>query len=67
MSRMFKLGAIHKGSSIRGRPHQRGRGSAILPNADATVNFACKRNVRKQGGGGQKRGQIMRTSLMDGP
>ena len=51
---------IHKG-----RLHE---GEGGLANADACVNFACKKpNFADVGGGGVKNGKILRTSFMDGP
>ena len=55
------LGSIHKG-----RPADRGEGGQA--NADACVNFACKRlNIADAGGGWSKNDKILQTSFMDAP
>ena len=53
------------GASIK---NVRTRGEGDLSNADATVNFACKRSyIANTEGGGLKIGQILRTSFMRAP
>ena len=42
-------------------------GGLELSNADACVNFACKRPNFADVGGGVKNGKFLRTSFMDGP